>query len=127
VWWRVCAYNTALTASFSVMAVMGCRLVHVSHWPASKELSIIDKYADPASGVYAPLQREGRFPDSRPKGRVIETEHFVPSSTAGLQALENFLPKGAKDMRIKVLTLCASCDYLHRQAHVNLFVWQPVL
>jgi hypothetical protein len=52
--------------------------------------------------VYAPLQRDGRFPDSGPKGKAIESEHFVPTSAAGLEALESYLPKKALDMTPKV-------------------------
>lgn len=79
-----------------------------NRWLAAKQTSIVDKYADQASGVYAPLQRDGRFPDTRPADRVIETEHFVPATAAGLQALENFLPRGALDTRIKVRRSCNS-------------------
>jgi hypothetical protein len=67
-----------------------------------KNESIIDAYAFPGSSVYAPLQREGKFPDSRPAGQGIETEHFVPTAVAGLQALEDYLPKKLLEMNIKV-------------------------
>ena len=53
--------------------------------------------------MYAPVQRDGRFPDSRPKGKGIETEHFVPSAIAGIQALEDYLPEKLLETTIKVL------------------------
>lgn len=62
----------------------------------------MDTYADAGSAVYAPLQRDGRFPDSRPQGKTIETEHFLPTNASGIDALEAFLPKGALEPRIKV-------------------------
>jgi hypothetical protein len=79
-----------------------CRYVDKNRYQTKKSESIIDLYAFPGSSVYAPLQREGRFPDSRPKGKGIETEHFVPSAVAGLQALEEYLPKRLLKMKIKV-------------------------
>lgn len=80
----------------------GCRYVDKNRYQTKMSESIIDKYAFPGSSVYAPPQREGRFPDSRPKGKGIETEHFVPSAMAGLQALEEYLPKRMLEARIQV-------------------------
>eukprot|EP00775_Hariotina_reticulata_P013103 gene13103-13231_t len=71
--------------------------------------SIIDKYADFASSVYAPPQREGRFPDAvRPAGGLpgtlrnfaamqqmpahVDADMLTPSTLAGLQQLESSLP-----------------------------------
>ena len=73
-----------------------------NRWLAAKRTSIVNKYADQASAVYAPMQRDGRFPDSRPEGRAIETEHFVPSTAMGLQALQNYFPKAALDINVQV-------------------------
>jgi hypothetical protein len=54
--------------------------------------SIIQKYGDFGSDVYAPLQREGRFPDSKPSGKEIEPEPFVPRTLNALYDLENSAP-----------------------------------
>lgn len=78
------------------------RYVDKNWWQQQKAESIIDAYAHPGSRVYAPLQREGRFPDTRPKGRTIETEHFVPSVLAGVEALESYLPKKLLEVKVKV-------------------------
>ena len=83
-----------------------------NRWLREKQTSIIDKYANQASDVYAPLQREGRFPETRPQGQAIETEHFVPNNAAGLQALEAFLPSGALDTSFKV-----SSSVVHAAVH----------
>lgn len=77
------------------------RYVDKNWWQQQKAESIIDAYAHPGSRVYAPPQREGRFPDTRPKGRLIETEHFVPTALAGLEALESYLPKKLLDVKVK--------------------------
>jgi hypothetical protein len=70
-----------------------------------QQLSIIDKYASFASSVYAPPQREGRFPDAlRPAGALpstsssaalmqkmpvqVDADMLAPSTLAGLQQLE---------------------------------------
>lgn len=79
------------------------RYVDKNRYQTKMSESIIDTYAFPGSSVYAPLQRDGRFPDSRPKGKGIETEHFVPSAMAGIQALEEYLPKRLLETSIKVL------------------------
>lgn len=81
------------------------RYVDKNRYQTRMSESIIDTYAFPGSSVYAPLQRDGRFPDSRPKGKGIETEHFVPSAMAGLQALEDYLPRRLLETKIKVRTV----------------------
>ncbi|CAD7704327.1 unnamed protein product, partial [Ostreobium quekettii] len=48
----------------------------------------VQKYADSGSNIYAPLQREGRFPHSRPKGQEIATEAFQPQDLKRLGDLE---------------------------------------
>lgn len=40
--------------------------------------TIVERYANYGSGTYAPLQREGRFPESKPLGKEIETEGYAP-------------------------------------------------
>ena len=54
--------------------------------------SIVQKYGDFGSDVYAPLQREGRFPDMRPQGKEINPEPFVPRTLNGIYELENSIP-----------------------------------
>ena len=54
---------------------------------------IIDKYSRYSSGVYAPLQREGRFPDTRPADQRINTRPYQPSNYSELLELEASLPK----------------------------------
>ncbi|GIL52182.1 hypothetical protein Vafri_8117, partial [Volvox africanus] len=54
--------------------------------------TIVERYANFGSGTYAPLQREGRFPESKPMGQEIETEGYEPASLKGLLELEAFLP-----------------------------------
>ena len=94
---------------------MRCRLVGTNRWLLAKQASIVDQYADYSSEVYAPLQRHGRFPDTQPPRQAIETEHFVPGTSAGLQALERHLPVGALQPRIKVraASLCSRCTPRH--------------
>jgi hypothetical protein len=54
---------------------------------------IIDRYSQYSSGVYAPMQREGRFPDSRPVDQRIDTRPYQPSTYAELLELEASLPQ----------------------------------
>ena len=54
---------------------------------------IIDRYSQYSSGVYAPMQREGRFPDSRPVNQRIDTRPYQPSTYAELLELEASLPQ----------------------------------
>lgn len=54
---------------------------------------IIDKYSRYSSEVYAPLQREGRFPDTRPVDQRIDTRPYQPSTYSELLDLEASLPK----------------------------------
>lgn len=84
------------------LSAVPCRYVGKNRWLAAKEESVVDLYSNPGSRVYAPLQRAGRFPDSSPNGKAIESEHFVPTSAAGLEALEKYLPKAALDMTSQV-------------------------
>jgi len=56
------------------------------------KLAVVEKYAQYSSSMYAPLQREGRFPDSGPAGKPVETEGFAPATLQGLSELEATLP-----------------------------------
>lgn len=53
---------------------------------------IIDRYSQYSSGVYAPLQREGRFPDTRPLDQRIDTRPYQPTTYSELLELEATLP-----------------------------------
>lgn len=63
---------------------------------------IIDKYSQYSSGVYAPMQREGRFPDTRPVDQRIDTRPFQPSSYAELLDLEASLPQRQLMAKVQV-------------------------
>eukprot|EP00951_Prasinocladus_malaysianus_P001469 scaffold10119_cov42-Prasinocladus_malaysianus.AAC.2 len=54
--------------------------------------TIVQKYGDFGSSVYAPLQREGRFPETKPAGKEIDPEPFVPRTLNSLYELENSVP-----------------------------------
>lgn len=74
---------------------------------------IIDKYSRYSSGVYAPLQREGRFPDTRPADQRIDTRPYQPSTYSELLELEASLPKRHLLAKVQValgwgMTLLAS-------------------
>ena len=71
---------------------------------------IIDKYSQYSSGVYAPMQREGRFPDTRPVDQRIDTRPFQPSSYAELLELEASLPQ--RQLMAKVQVGTAVCPVL---------------
>lgn len=68
---------------------------------------IIDKYSQYSSGVYAPMQREGRFPDTRPLDQRIDTRPYQPSSYAELLDLEASLPQ--RHLMAKVQVACWVC------------------
>ena len=69
---------------------------------------IIDKYSKFSSGVYAPMQREGRFPDTRPVDQRIDTRPFQPSTYAELLDLEASLPQRLLMAKVQVrLVPCA--------------------
>ena len=64
---------------------------------------IIDKYSRYSSGVYAPMQREGRFPDTRPLDQRIDTRPYQPGSYAELLVLEASLPQRHLVAKVQVL------------------------
>ncbi|CAG9464752.1 unnamed protein product [Pedinophyceae sp. YPF-701] len=67
---------------------------------ATAKRSIIDDYADFASRVYAPLQREGRFPDAVPKGGAeVDPAPFLPRTVDDVIMLEGTLHQGALEPR----------------------------
>ena len=67
---------------------------------------IIDKYSQYSSGVYAPMQREGRFPDTRPVEQRIDTRPFQPSTYAELLDLEASLPQRQLMAKVQVHCHC---------------------
>ncbi|WIA14289.1 hypothetical protein OEZ85_002823 [Tetradesmus obliquus] len=91
--------------------------------------SIIDKYADFGSPVYAPLQREGRFPDAiKPSAAVSpaataagagarqlpDVQSLAPSSLAGLQELQASLPSRALQPKLHRPKPPAKLNYSQR-------------
>lgn len=69
---------------------------------------IIDKYSEYSSGVYAPMQREGRFPDTRPVDQRIDTRPFQPNSYAELVELEASVPQHRLLAKVQVSRLACS-------------------
>ena len=45
-----------------------------------QKLTIVEKYANFGSSTYAPVQRDGRFPETARNGKPIETEGFQPAT-----------------------------------------------
>jgi hypothetical protein len=90
--------------------------------------SIIDKYADYGSPVYAPLQREGRFPDTvKPSAAAAaspaagvaarelpDIQSLAPSSLAGLQGLQASLPARALQPKLHRPKPPAKLNYSQR-------------
>jgi hypothetical protein len=94
--------------------------------------SIIDKYADYGSPVYAPLQREGRFPDAiKPSSAATpaaaagvaagaaaralpDIQTLAPSSLAGLQELQASLPACALQPKLHRPKPPAKLNYSQR-------------
>ena len=71
---------------------------------------ITDRYSQYSSGVYAPMQREGRFPDSRPVDQRIDTRPYQPSTYAELLELEASLPQRHLMAKVQVRK---GCDEAH--------------
>jgi hypothetical protein len=69
---------------------------------SSDAQTIIDDYASFASTVYAPVTREGKFPDTRPRGQEIDPKPFEPTTFHGILSLEASMPASA--MAPKVVT-----------------------
>lgn len=67
---------------------------------------IIDRYSRYSSGVYAPLQREGRFPDTRPLDQRIDTGPYQPSTYSELLELEASLPQRHLMAKVQVGVPC---------------------
>ncbi|KAK9815791.1 hypothetical protein WJX72_009513 [[Myrmecia] bisecta] len=75
----------------------------------------VERYGDYASSVYAPFQREGRFPDSHPKGQNINTDPFQPATLHAVLDLEASLPRRALQPRIRTAKPAASLTYEQRK------------
>ena len=73
---------------------------------------IIDKYSRYSSGVYAPMQREGRFPDTCPADQRIDTRPYQPSTYSELLELEASLPQ--RQLLAKVPVRCLLCCALRQ-------------
>lgn len=95
--------NAALCAHLQVYAAIQKRRIKaVRHLTTARKMAdstlkekktIIQKYGDFGSDVYAPLQRAGRFPDSKPAGREINPDQFTPKTLHGIYDLENSVPE----------------------------------
>lgn len=48
--------------------------------PQLHKLTVVEKYANFGSTMYAPVLREGKFPDNKPLGKKIETEGYQPAT-----------------------------------------------
>ncbi|DBA91605.1 hypothetical protein WJX77_012297 [Trebouxia sp. C0004] len=80
---------------------------------------IIDRYSQYSSGVYAPMQREGRFPDSRPVDQRIDTRPYQPSTYAELLELEASLPQRHLMAKVQAPGSVHKLNYLqHREEKV---------
>lgn len=77
--------------------------------------TIVERYANFGSTAYAPVQREGRFPEAKPQGKTIETEGYQPVSLPGVLELENYLPARLLNPKIADLTKPTKMDYKQRQ------------
>lgn len=66
--------------------------------------------------VYAPVQREGRFPETKPAGQEIETEGFAPATLAALSDLETSLPAKMLNPKLRAPKPPAKLNYQQRQA-----------
>ncbi len=42
--------------------------------------SVVERYANFGSSAYAPVAREGRFPETKPRGKELETEGYSPAT-----------------------------------------------
>lgn len=96
---------------------------------STQKPSIIDKYADYGSAVYAPLQREGRFPDvvkaasgaMRPPNlssglqkAPLDADTLVPATLSGLQELQASLPARALQPKLQKPKPPAKLSYSQR-------------
>ena len=77
-----------------------------------QKLSVIEKYADYGSSVYAPIQRDGKVTLKQ----TIETEGFQPVSLQGLDELEAYLPSRLLNPSIGVPKKPLKLDYQQRKA-----------
>ncbi len=56
------------------------------------------------------MQREGRFPDSRPMDQRIDTRPYQPSTYAELLELEASLPQRHLMAKVQVRKVPCGCD-----------------
>lgn len=67
--------------------------------PTTLKRDIIAEYADYGSKIYAPLQRDGRFPESRPRGQEIDPLRYIDTSKRAVLQLDQTLPPGTLKVR----------------------------
>ncbi|GMH37824.1 hypothetical protein BSKO_05697 [Bryopsis sp. KO-2023] len=63
--------------------------------------SIVQKYGNYGSSAYAPLQRDGQFPDNRPAGKEIVTETFQPETVEEINSLEEHMAPYLREVVVK--------------------------
>eukprot|EP00195_Chlamydomonas_chlamydogama_P000588 CAMPEP_0202922768 /NCGR_PEP_ID=MMETSP1392-20130828/78098_1 /ASSEMBLY_ACC=CAM_ASM_000868 /TAXON_ID=225041 /ORGANISM="Chlamydomonas chlamydogama, Strain SAG 11-48b" /LENGTH=1175 /DNA_ID=CAMNT_0049616413 /DNA_START=82 /DNA_END=3609 /DNA_ORIENTATION=- len=73
--------------------------------------TVVERYANFGSNTYAPVQREGRFPDNK----TIETEGFQPVTLQGISELESHLPARLLNPKIHVPAKPVKLNYKQRQ------------
>ena len=62
---------------------------------SSDAKTLVDDYATFSSNVYAPITREGKFPDTKPQGQEIDPKPFEPTTYRGILELEASMPASA--------------------------------
>ncbi|KAJ9513737.1 hypothetical protein QJQ45_015495 [Haematococcus lacustris] len=76
---------------------------------------IVERYANYSSTTYAPVQREGRFPEAKPNGRLIETDGYQPVNLQGIADLEAYLPPRLLNPKISAPTAPVKLSYKQRK------------
>lgn len=77
--------------------------------------TIVEQYANYGSTKYAPVQREGRFPETKPMGREIETEGYQPATLPAVLELESYLPARLLNPRISAPKRPDKLNFKERQ------------
>ena len=64
---------------------------------SSDSKTLVDDYATFSSTIYAPMTREGKFPDTKPQGQEIDPKPFEPTTYRGILELEASMPASATE------------------------------
>ena len=78
-----------------------------------------DEYADYGSQIYAPVQRQGRFPETQPRGKEIDPSPFEPASLRQLDDLHETLGPSRLHATVKVPPSRESLTMTARQRRLN--------